>query len=773
MRGKSALVFLALLFWSSVAPAVEKGEPLASALEELRGSGLRLIFSSALIHPDLLVEVDPGTGSAEEVARRILEPHGLTLDAIRPGVFSVVRGADPVAGAVPGQAPGKPESDPGRALSSVRGPLYEVGVYASRYQIDDEASTAALRELSREDMEALPGLNEDVLRVTRFLPGTASSSISARSHVRGGRDDELAVFFDGVPLFEPFHYKDVQSLLGILDPGSISGIEFFSGVFPARYGNRLSGVLDVKPRQWTGESYNALGASVLYSHAMSHGRTESYPFEWLASVRRGNIELFSDLLDRRETQPDFLDALVRVQLDTGPRSTFSAGWLLLDDVLDVVLENNVERGDFEYRDATAWASWSFRPGDTSELRASVSRTERHTNREGALNREGGAIGSLDDHRRFDTSTLRVEGSIRAASRLTLNGGLEWYDYQAFYDYESRTQLDPVLAEVFGHPATRRDSLSLIAGGQAYATYASALVEVSPRVLFDFALRWDAQRFDGDFNDNQLSPRVSVQYHADPATVLRLSWGRMAQTERPDELQVQDGDAVFHPAQHSTQSAVSIERRVGAGALVRLEAYDKRVSDPAPVYENLLDPFALLPELEADRVRVQPDRSRLYGVELSARWQSARAWSSWASYSWSEAKDFFDNVSVPRTWDQRHAVTTGLAWTNRPWQLSANLAWHSGWRRNELVSTPEGVQLAPRNARAWSDYLSLDLRAAWTRALPKGAIEVFGEVDNATNHANPCCSSYTVLPSASAGGVPPQNTTWLPRLYLIGVTWQLP
>ena len=147
----------------------------------------------------------------------------------------------------------------GTAPSSA--PLYEVDVYASRYLIDQASPSASLAELTRGDVESLPGLNQDVLRVTHFLPGTASNPLSARSHVRGGRDDELAVFFDGVPLFEPFHYKDVQSLLGLLDPGSISKIDFFSGVFPARYGNSLSGVLDIAPRTWSGRDYNELGAS--------------------------------------------------------------------------------------------------------------------------------------------------------------------------------------------------------------------------------------------------------------------------------------------------------------------------------------------------------------------------------------------------------------------------------------------------------------------------------------------------------------------------------
>jgi hypothetical protein len=73
------------------APTLRKGEPLAAALAALRGHGLELIFSTALIGPDLRVDVEPGSGTPEEIARRILAPHGLTLVTIRPGLFSVVK----------------------------------------------------------------------------------------------------------------------------------------------------------------------------------------------------------------------------------------------------------------------------------------------------------------------------------------------------------------------------------------------------------------------------------------------------------------------------------------------------------------------------------------------------------------------------------------------------------------------------------------------------------------------------------------------------------
>jgi hypothetical protein len=254
---------------------------------------------------------------------------------------------------------------------------------------------------------------------------------------------------------------------------------------------------------------------------------------------------------------------------------------------------------------------------------------------------------------------------------------------------------------------------------------------------------------------------------------------MAQTERPDELEVQDGEARFHDAQRSTQTVLSLEHKLPAMALLRVEVYDKRIANPTPIFENLLDPFALFPELEADRVRVQPDSSHVHGAELSGRWQLPNNWSGWMSYSWSQATDRLGETRALRTWDQKHAVATGVAWQPGAWQFSGNVNWHSGWRRNVLVEAgvangaARGVELAPRNSAAWESYFSLDLRAGWIRALPKGALQVFAEVDNLTNHANDCCVSYTVQSTGPLATLSPQASTWLPRLYLVGVTWQLP
>ncbi|MDW8258131.1 MAG: carboxypeptidase-like regulatory domain-containing protein, partial [Gammaproteobacteria bacterium] len=255
-----------MVFFGSSAVAAPLGASLREALRELTRAGLQLVFSDALVTDDMRVVADGG-GTLEERAARLLAPHGLQLEPVRPGVFVVVR-REPQGGArsrleievllpdgrpaidaqvtiaptrrvarsdaqgiaafvdlPPGrydiEAVATPhdagsgglrniELRPGDTLRSVVRlslPLEEISVVASRYTLDLQ-SDLALTQLGREDLQLLPNFDEDALRVTRYLPGTATNGISARAHVRGGRENELAVYFDGAPLYEPFHFKD-------------------------------------------------------------------------------------------------------------------------------------------------------------------------------------------------------------------------------------------------------------------------------------------------------------------------------------------------------------------------------------------------------------------------------------------------------------------------------------------------------------------------------------------------------------------------------------
>jgi outer membrane receptor protein involved in Fe transport len=477
-----------------------------------------------------------------------------------------------------------------------------------------------------------------------------------------------------------------------------------------------------------------------------------------------------------------------VQYDLTDDMSLAAGYLVLDDNLNAQFNSSVgvplpgtnlasaEQAQIGYRDGTGWLGWTFTPSDATALHATLSRTERHTHRSGMLDRAGSTRATIDDSRHFDTTTSRLEATTRLSGRWALVSGLEWYDYEAEYRYIGKAVFDPHLAAAFGRPAQLALQSDLDIDGQAYGAYTSVLWALAPSLSLDAGVRWDGERYGTAFRGNQVSPRVSLQYTYDPATVLRASWGRLSQTQRPDELQVDDGDDVFHRAEFAMQTVLSLERRLSSAVQLHLEAYDKRIADPRPRFENLLDPIALLPQIEVDRVRIQASSSRAFGAELGLRWQATQIWSGWANYAWSEATDVIDGVTVPRSWSQRNAVAVGVAWRNSPWLWSSDVTWHTGWGRNRLyglsVDPPE-LALAPLNRRTWPDYFSLDSRLTWAHRLPKGALELFGEIDNATNHANPCCIDVQFLGQTRRPLLERTTSVWLPRFALVGATWKLP
>lgn len=749
-------------------PIVQRGQSVATALDALRAQGLDITWSDRLVPPELLVLDEPAVGTPEQVARRILEPNGLTLAMLRPGRYAVVRlrgrvasNPDPAASTAPDAASAEP--------------LESVTIFASRYRIDS-VGLGSPAALDRADIEVLPGLDEDLLRVARYLPGAATNPLSARANVRGGRDDETMVWFDGVPLYEPFHFKDYSAVLGILDPAAVDRLDFYSGVFPVRYGDRLSAVMDVLPRSPRGEVHHEIGLSLLSGHVLSAGEVSwrGEPLRWLASNRSSVTQRIAQALDRDELEPEFSDLLLRGERVQG-NWTHTLGVLALNDELRFTDSGagGSETAGARYRDGTIWWRVAHDSDAARTVELTASATQRRTDREGELLRPGSVLGSVTDARRIESRYLRMEWRDPAAWVL----GAEWIDMEARYAHASGGSFDPLLATLFARPASFSRDATVSASGERLSAYASHLWVLGERWRFDLGLRLDHRDYrsdaPGQLRGVDLSPRLAVEHQLDEATVLRLSLGRATQGMRPDELDVADGDAAYAPVQRADQLVLAVERRFGAAGTLRAEAYRKDVSNPTPHDENLLDPVSLLPELEVDRTRVRPDAARLYGVELSGRVQLSPAWSTWLTYTWSEANERVAGEWVPRSWNQLHSVAGGAAWSRGAWELSANLLWHSGWRRTRVADGAQAAADVVRNAAQWDDYASLDLRATWIRPLPLGRLRVWADVTNATQRVNQCCSELFVERVGGVALVQSREKGWVPRYAIVGATWELP
>lgn len=95
----------------------------------------------------------------------------------------------------------------------------------------------------------------DVLKAIQLLPGVQSGTEgSAGIYVRGGGPDENLIMLDGVPLYSVNH---MLGFFSIFNADAVKNVTLYEGNFPARYGGRLSSIIDV--RQKDGDAYGYHG----------------------------------------------------------------------------------------------------------------------------------------------------------------------------------------------------------------------------------------------------------------------------------------------------------------------------------------------------------------------------------------------------------------------------------------------------------------------------------------------------------------------------------
>ena len=114
-------------------------------------------------------------------------------------------------------------------------PLSELVIAPGTFGILDEVSDLALQTLTREQIETFPQLGEDVFRSLQRLPGIASGDISTKLHLRGGWDREVLYILDGMELYEPYHLKEFEGTLGVIDVQAVGAIDLHTGGFPVSH----------------------------------------------------------------------------------------------------------------------------------------------------------------------------------------------------------------------------------------------------------------------------------------------------------------------------------------------------------------------------------------------------------------------------------------------------------------------------------------------------------------------------------------------------------
>jgi outer membrane receptor protein involved in Fe transport len=725
--------------------ATAPAQSVDAALQALKSSGVDVIYSSELVPPGMTAPparagVTPVQGAVDALAA-----NGLALQPIGPNSYVVVRASKPAPVAVPEE------------------PLDEVSVYASRYAID--GGLAEPRDVTPTDIERVPGSHDDALRALHSLPGIASNA-SARPYIRGSLSEDVLVRYDGIPLLDPFHLKNFQSLISAIDPAGIERIEVFSGGFPVQYGTRSGGVIDIDAPSYNAGSEFRASASLISAGVASIGKSESLPVEWLGAIRHSVLDQIEQV-EEGFGQPEFSDTLGRLRWVT-EKGAWTVGWLVLDDQLKLGSTDDEEQATARYRDEYVWLARDHRFNDSLRTRASLTITSAERARAGTLANPGVAIGALDEDRSFNGLDFANDWNFRSSDTSSYTFGLALSATRAEYQYMRHSEFAPEVAAAFSRELVEDLQYETNPEVVTYAVYAANRRKWK-HLEAELGVRLDAQHYEGgiDSNHTQVSPRLNLRYDFADDWRLYGSIGRFTQAQHVEEWRVEEAQQTPDSAQVSIHSVVGLEYDSAGGLRVGLEAYSKRWTTVVPYFDNQLNPLALLPDLTPDRIRVDPHGSEASGLELSVRQPFTDSLTAWGTLAWSRVADAFPPRDVLRSWDQPVSVNAGLAWKGSNASVSGLAGWHAGWPRTPLAMSP--LTLGARNSERWADYITLDLRGSWTWIYDSGDLTAVLDLTNATNRHNECC--LVLEADESAPQLATEISDWLPSIINLGFTYR--
>lgn len=172
--------------------------------------------------------------------------------------------------------------------------LQEVVIVSDKAEAGTMATQMGANEIPITQIKNTPSIlgEADVMKAIQLMPGVqAGMDGSAGLYVRGGSPDQNLILLDGVPVYNVDH---LFGFFSVFTPEAVKKVTLFKSSFPARFGERLSSVIDVRTNDGDMQKYHgALSIGLLTSKINLEGPIFKGKTSFNVSARRSYIDLLA------------------------------------------------------------------------------------------------------------------------------------------------------------------------------------------------------------------------------------------------------------------------------------------------------------------------------------------------------------------------------------------------------------------------------------------------------------------------------------------------
>ncbi|MBU2945845.1 TonB-dependent receptor [Zobellia uliginosa] len=171
-------------------------------------------------------------------------------------------------------------------------------------------TVTGITTVSPEIVRKIPGANAGVENILKLLPGVSSSNeLSTQYNVRGGNYDENLVYVNEIEVYRPFLVRSAQQEgMSFVNSDMVQNVRFSSGGFQAKYGDKLSSVLDITYKKPL-ETSIQIDLSFLGASATAETVSKDKKLSAITGIRyRNNALLVNSQQTNTNFNPTFADA---------------------------------------------------------------------------------------------------------------------------------------------------------------------------------------------------------------------------------------------------------------------------------------------------------------------------------------------------------------------------------------------------------------------------------------------------------------------------------